>query len=118
MKAWEFNGFGLEQLKLVEKSVPKPAGNELLVHVSAVSLNYRDKLLYDGLHNPDLRFPMIPVADAAGEVVEVGRDVTRFSAGDRIISHYATPRSSDADARSLQSFGRSAASHLGCPWSN
>jgi NADPH:quinone reductase-like Zn-dependent oxidoreductase len=90
MKAWEFNGFGLEQLKLVEKSVPKPAGNELLVHVSAVSLNYRDKLLYDGLHNPDLRFPMIPVADAAGEVVEVGRDVTRFSAGDRIISHYAT----------------------------
>jgi NADPH:quinone reductase-like Zn-dependent oxidoreductase len=90
MKAWEFNGFGLRQLKLVEKSVPKPAGNELLVHVSAVSLNYRDKLLYDGLHNPDLRFPMIPVADAAGEVVEVGRDVTRFSAGDRIISHYAT----------------------------
>ena len=90
MKAWELNGFGLEQLKLVEKSVPKPAGNELLVHVSAVSLNYRDKLLYDGLHNPDLRFPMIPVADAAGEVVEVGRDVTRFSAGDRIISHYAT----------------------------
>jgi len=90
MKAWELNGFGLEQLKLVEKSVPKPAGNELLVHVSAVSLNYRDKLLYDRLHNPDLRFPMIPVADAAGEVVEVGRDVTRFSAGDRIISHYAT----------------------------
>jgi len=90
MKAWELNGFGLEQLKLVEKSVPKPAANELLVHVSAVSLNYRDKLLYDRLHNPDLRFPMIPVADAAGEVVEVGRDVTRFSAGDRIISHYAT----------------------------
>jgi NADPH:quinone reductase-like Zn-dependent oxidoreductase len=33
---------------------------------------------------------MIPVADAAGEVVEVGRDVTRFRAGDRIITHYAT----------------------------
>src|SRR5216683_514936 len=90
MKAWELNGFGLEHLKMAEKPVPKPAANELLVHVSAVSLNYRDKLLYDGLHNPDLRFPMIPVADAAGEVVEVGRDVTRFSAGDRIISHYAT----------------------------
>ena len=33
---------------------------------------------------------MIPVADAAGEVVEVGRDVTRFRAGDRIITHCAT----------------------------
>src|SRR5258708_16429565 len=90
MRAWELNGFGLEHLKTAEKPVLKPAANELLVRVSAVSLNYRDKLLYDGPHNPDLRFPMIPVADAAGEVVEFGRDVTRFRAGDRIITHYAT----------------------------
>jgi len=90
MRAWELNGFGLEHLKMTEKPVPKPAANELLVRVSAVSLNYRDKLLYDGVHNPDLHFPMIPVADAAGEVIEVGKDVTRFRAGDRVISHYAT----------------------------
>jgi NADPH:quinone reductase-like Zn-dependent oxidoreductase len=90
MKAWELNGFGLEHLKIAEKAVPKPAPNELLVRIGAVSLNYRDKLLYDGLHNPDLHFPMIPVADAAGEVVETGKDVTRFRPGDGIISHYAT----------------------------
>jgi NADPH:quinone reductase-like Zn-dependent oxidoreductase len=79
MKTWELNGFGLEQLKLADKSVPKPAGNELLVRISAVSLNYRDKLLYDGVRNPDLHFPMIPVADAAGEVIEVGKDVHAFA---------------------------------------
>jgi NADPH:quinone reductase-like Zn-dependent oxidoreductase len=90
MKAWELHDFGLEYLKIAEKPVPKPAPNELLVRIGAVSLNYRDKLLYDGLHNPDLHFPMIPVADAAGEVVETGKDVTRFRPGDRIISHYAT----------------------------
>jgi NADPH:quinone reductase-like Zn-dependent oxidoreductase len=90
MQAWELNGFGLEHLKVADKPIPKPAANELLVRISAVSLNYRDKLLYDGLHNPGLRFPIIPVADAAGEVVEVGKDVTRFRAGDRVVSHYAT----------------------------
>src|SRR6266853_149880 len=90
MQAWELNGFGLEHLKVADKPIPKPVANELLVRVSAVSLNYRDKLLYDGLHNPALRFPIIPVADAAGEVVEVGKDVTRFRRGDLIISHYAT----------------------------
>jgi NADPH:quinone reductase-like Zn-dependent oxidoreductase len=44
MKAWELNGFGSEHLKIAEKAVPKPATNELLVRIGAVSLNYRDKL--------------------------------------------------------------------------
>jgi NADPH:quinone reductase-like Zn-dependent oxidoreductase len=90
MKAWELNGFGLEHLKLAERAVPEPAPNEGLVRINAVSLNYRDKLLYDGLYNPALRFPVIPVADAAGEVVARGRNVTRFRLGDRVATHYAT----------------------------
>jgi NADPH:quinone reductase-like Zn-dependent oxidoreductase len=90
MKAWELNGFGLEHLKLAEKPIPKPASNEALIRIKAVSLNYRDKMLCDGLYNPDLRFPIIPVADAAGEVVETGKNVTRFHTGDRVVTHYAT----------------------------
>jgi NADPH:quinone reductase-like Zn-dependent oxidoreductase len=90
MKAWELNGFGLGQLKLAERPVPEPGPNEALVRINAVSLNYRDKLLYDGLYNPALRFPVIPVADAAGEVVATGRNVTRFRVGDRVVTHYAT----------------------------
>ena len=90
MKAWELNGFGLEHLKLAEKPIPKPASNEALIRIKAVSLNYRDKLLYSGLYNPALGFPTIPVADAAGEVIETGKNVTRFRAGDSVITHYAT----------------------------
>jgi NADPH:quinone reductase-like Zn-dependent oxidoreductase len=90
MKAWELNGFGLEHLKLAEKAIPQPALNEVLIRVKAVSLNYRDKLLYEGRYNPALRLPIIPVADAAGEVVETGRKVTRFRVGDRVMTHYAT----------------------------
>jgi len=90
MKAWELHGFGLEHLKLAEKQIPRPAPNEALIRISAVSLNYRDKLLSDGSYNPAMRFPLIPVADGAGEVVETGKNVTRFRAGDRVITHYAT----------------------------
>jgi NADPH:quinone reductase-like Zn-dependent oxidoreductase len=80
----------LEHLKLVEKQIPNPAPNEALIRINAVSLNYRDKLLSDGLYNPAMRFPLIPVADGAGQVVETGKNVTRFRAGDRVITHYAT----------------------------
>jgi NADPH:quinone reductase-like Zn-dependent oxidoreductase len=90
MKAWEFNGFGLNRLKLAERPVPKPAPHELLVSIHSVSLNYKDKLLYSGVFNPDMHFPMVPVSDAVGEVVEVGEKVTRFRTGDRIVTHCAT----------------------------
>jgi NADPH:quinone reductase-like Zn-dependent oxidoreductase len=46
--------------------------------IGSVSLNYRDKLLYDGLYNHELRFPIVPVADVAGEMIEAGREVRRF----------------------------------------
>jgi len=90
MKVWALNGFGLNQLKMEERPIPKPAPTEVLIQIASVSLNYRDKLLYDGLYNPELRFPMIPVADAAGEVMEAGRDVSRFRAGDHVVTQYAT----------------------------
>src|SRR5262250_2028671 len=90
MKAWELNGFGLEHLNLADRPIPKPAPSEVLVRIKAVSLNYRDKLIYDGIYNPDLRFPVVQGADASGEVVEVGRQVTRFRIGDRVVTHYAT----------------------------
>ena len=55
-----------------------------------MSLNYRDKMLVEGQYNPAMSFPMTQVADASGEVAEVGKDVTRFTTGERVITHYAT----------------------------
>jgi len=90
MKVWALHGFGLNQLRFEERPVPKPTANEVLIRIASVSLNYRDKLLYDGLYNPELRFPIVPVADAAGEVVEVGGAVNRFRIGDKVVTQYAT----------------------------
>ena len=90
MKTWELRGFGLENLKLADKPVPQPGPTEVLVRVGAVSLNYRDKLIVDGLYNPDMSFPTTQAADAVGEVVEIGKDVSRFKTGDRVITLYAT----------------------------
>ncbi len=90
MKAWELAGFGLDNLRLTERDVPEPGDHEVLVRVSAVSLNARDKLLVDGIYNPDLHFPMIQGSDAVGQVVKIGKDVTRVQPGDRILANFAT----------------------------
>ncbi len=90
MKAWVLQNFGLDNLKMVDVPVPEPGDNEVLIRVSAVSLNYRDKLIVEGLYNPELQFPMTQVADTAGVVVQTGKNVSRFQTGDRVITHYAT----------------------------
>jgi NADPH:quinone reductase-like Zn-dependent oxidoreductase len=61
---------------------------ELLIKIGAVSLNFRDKAIVDGIYEPHL-VPknLIPVSDAAGTVVAVGAGVTRFQVGDRVNSH-------------------------------
>lgn len=91
MKAWELCGFGRENLKLTERPVPKVGPTEVLVRVGAVSLNYRDRLIVEGFYNPDMRFPLVQVADAVGYVAEVGSDaVSRVRVGDRVIANYCT----------------------------
>ena len=90
MKAWQLEGFHLHQLVLNDIPEPVPGDGEVLVRVSAVSLNYRDKLLLDGLYNPHVAFPMTQVADAVGEVVALGANVTRFAVGDRVATNYCT----------------------------
>ncbi|VVP86856.1 Phthiocerol/phenolphthiocerol synthesis polyketide synthase type I PpsC [Pseudomonas fluorescens] len=88
MKAWLLKDFGLENLYLEETATPQPKAGELLIKVGAVSLNFRDKAIVDGIYEPHLvPKPLIPVSDAAGTVVAVGEGVSRFSIGDRVNSH-------------------------------
>jgi NADPH:quinone reductase-like Zn-dependent oxidoreductase len=85
MKAWLLKDFGLDHLGLEEVSIPQPKKNEILIKVSAVSLNFRDKAIVDGMYRPDtIPKPLIPVSDAVGVVVALGPGVTRFKEGDRV----------------------------------
>jgi NADPH:quinone reductase-like Zn-dependent oxidoreductase len=88
MKAWLLEDFGLDNLKLGETQTPTPKENEVLIKVSAVSLNFRDKAIVDGIYEPEMiPKPLIPVSDAVGVVVAVGRNVTHLKEGDRVNSH-------------------------------
>jgi NADPH:quinone reductase-like Zn-dependent oxidoreductase len=88
MKVWELKKFGLSALEQTERPVPTPGPHELLVRINAVSLNFRDKLVVEGVFIPDLALPFTPASDAVGEVVAVGEGVTRFRVGDRVMGIY------------------------------
>ncbi len=71
--------------------MPVPGRNDLLIRISAVSLNYRDRLVVDGELLPDKpAMPFVPVSDMAGDVVAAGVDVSRFKVGDRVLGNFWT----------------------------
>ncbi|MEQ8349064.1 MAG: NAD(P)-dependent alcohol dehydrogenase [Sneathiellaceae bacterium] len=81
-------GFGLDRLAFAERPDPQPGPGEVLVRIRAVSLNFRDLLMVQGLYNPKQPLPVIPAADAAGEVAAVGPGVTRVKPGDRVLNAF------------------------------
>jgi NADPH:quinone reductase-like Zn-dependent oxidoreductase len=84
MNQFEIRDFGIDQLALVEHEKPVPDFGQVLVRMTAASLNFRDLLVVEGKYNPKLKRPMIPLSDGAGVVEETGPGVTRFHAGDRV----------------------------------
>ncbi|MDH3493672.1 MAG: NAD(P)-dependent alcohol dehydrogenase [Acidobacteriota bacterium] len=85
MRAYEINEFGIEKLSIAERKMPVPQANEVVVKFHAASLNYRDLMMVKGLYDPKLETPLVPFSDGAGEVVEVGSEVTRWQVGDRVM---------------------------------
>ena len=80
------NEFGLANLAIRERDVPRPGPHQVLVKVAAVSLNYRDVLLVEGVYNPRHKLPVVPVSDMAGVVEAVGSEVTSVPPGDRVLN--------------------------------
>lgn len=85
MKAYEVQTFGIDNLALVERDVPKPEAGEVLVRFHAASLNYRDLMIIEGQYNPRMKLPAVPFSDGAGEVEAVGDGVTKWKKGDRVM---------------------------------
>jgi NADPH:quinone reductase-like Zn-dependent oxidoreductase len=78
------DGLGLEHLKVVEAPDPKPGSSEVLVRMRAVSLNFRDLLMVNGIYGRGTPLPLTPFSDGCGVVEAVGPKVTRFKVGDRV----------------------------------
>jgi NADPH:quinone reductase-like Zn-dependent oxidoreductase len=89
MKSYELNKFGIDNLALVDRDVPMPGPQEVLVRFHAFSLNYRDLMVVRGEYNPRAQFPIVPLSDGAGEITAVGEKVTKWKVGDRICPNFA-----------------------------
>lgn len=88
MKAYQLQATGtLDGLVSVDLPQPEPGPGQILMRVRAVSLNYRDLLVMNGVYGK-LALPLVPVSDGAGEVVAVGAGVTRWKVGDRVAATF------------------------------
>jgi alcohol dehydrogenase len=64
---------------------PRPGPGDVLLSMRACSLNYHDVFTRKGMPGIKVPLPLITGIDVAGVVVEVGRKVTGFSPGDRVL---------------------------------
>lgn len=87
MRAIQLTGPSLDAFLAVDlPDPPAPGHGRILVAVRAASLNYIDVAVARG-HYPGIAFPLIPVADGAGEVLAVGEGVRGLMVGDRVALH-------------------------------
>ncbi|MBI2295507.1 MAG: zinc-binding dehydrogenase [Betaproteobacteria bacterium] len=77
---------GLDQLKYVP-DFPDPVAKEdhVVIRVRATSFNYHDVFTVRGMPGIKVPLPMIIGLDLAGEMLEVGRGVTGWKPGDRVL---------------------------------
>jgi NADPH:quinone reductase-like Zn-dependent oxidoreductase len=73
--------YGLDNLRVVEKPDPTPGPGQIVVDISAATLNYRDLATVTA---PSGRTPFVPCSDGAGVVSQVGDGVTRVKVGDHV----------------------------------
>ncbi|NQX69264.1 NAD(P)-dependent alcohol dehydrogenase [Paenibacillus alba] len=77
-------GYGLAHVKQVEREMPIPGPNEVLIKIRAVALNSRDLGVIAGIYQPDLSNPLVLTSDAVGEVVALGAQASKFGVGERV----------------------------------
>jgi alcohol dehydrogenase len=87
MKAMVFHRHGtLDELNYEDFPDPAVGPKDCLIRVKAVSLNGFEPMVLRGIPGLKTPFPMIPGADIAGDIVELGPEVDRrgFKIGDRV----------------------------------
>lgn len=79
--------WGLDSLRYVDAPEPTPGPGQVLVRMRAVSLNYRDWLMINGMYGRPAATTtdvITPFCDGCGVVEAVGEGVTRFKVGERV----------------------------------
>lgn len=83
MKAVQFQAVG--ELALAEIDTPQIADDEVLVSLRSLGICHSDFELLEGRYIIPFEYPLIPGHEWSGVVAEVGKHVTGFSPGDRVL---------------------------------
>ncbi len=91
MKAFVVTQYGKDSIRAADVPEPKVGSNDVLVRVSAASINPLDKMVRNGEFKQLLKYkpPFVIGHDVAGVVTQVGATVRDFKVGDEV---YARPR--------------------------
>jgi len=85
MKQWRIDGdWNFDGLTFGEAERPDPGPGEVLLRMTAVSLNYRDHVMVGrGYGRLSGELPLVPLSDGVGEVVALGEGVGDIAIGSR-----------------------------------
>jgi NADPH:quinone reductase-like Zn-dependent oxidoreductase len=91
MKAFVVTQYGKDGVRAADVPEPKVGSGDVLVRVSAASINPLDKMVRNGEFKQLLKYktPFVLGHDVAGVVTEIGAGVRNFKVGDEV---YARPR--------------------------
>jgi zinc-binding alcohol dehydrogenase/oxidoreductase len=85
VKAVVLNGVtDLADLRVQEFDDPQPGPGQVVVKLHAAALNHRDLFICQGRYG-NLRYPIIPGSDGAGEVAAVGEGVDTTTVGSAVV---------------------------------
>jgi NADPH:quinone reductase-like Zn-dependent oxidoreductase len=120
MKAIQLTApYELDTLRPTEIPEPACGPKDVLIRVHASSINFHDQLVVRGVIAT--QSGRIPFSDGAGQIVEVGKQIRRFRAGDSVIGCFF-PRwiHGDPDVHSLREISGEtvdgfAAQYVACP---
>ncbi|MBC3911263.1 zinc-dependent alcohol dehydrogenase family protein [Undibacterium umbellatum] len=85
-RSFRFNAEGNSLRLHAQTSLPSLGENQVLIQLAAYSLNYRDLLNMQDINGR--RADLIPLSDAAGTVVAVGKAVSNWQPGDRVSPNF------------------------------
>ena len=98
MRAAVIREFGTPDiLRMEDVATPQPGPGNVLIKILAAGVNRFDQYIREGSVVPELSFPHILGADAAGEIADVGEGVDGFRIGERVVPMTGYPND-EADA--------------------
>ena len=84
-KSYFLRAGNIKNLQVTEQELPDPGPQEVTVAVRAIGLNYADIFAITGLYSATPKEAFIPGLEYSGDIIKVGKDVTRWKPGDKIM---------------------------------